>query len=121
MFYFIENYLLKNVVLNICLFDNLANHSLQEKQNRVSTNAGVYRYTVKCARGSKASQHTTESNIQTPWQSLSNVFVLDSIVVVRLSKNKASVTPFKKKCSTHRLLSHALREPFNGQMQVQRY
>ena len=39
-------------------------------------------------------QHTTESDIHTPWQLLCIVLVQLSIVVVRISKNKASVTPF---------------------------
>ena len=39
-------------------------------------------------------QHTTESIYYTPWSYPCNVLDYCSIVVVRILKNKASVTPF---------------------------
>ena len=64
------------------------------KNRQRNTHMGVYLYTVKCAVRILDPQHTTESIYYTPWSHPSIVLVCFSIVVVRLSKNKASVTPF---------------------------
>ena len=60
------------------------------KNKQRNTHAEVYRYTVKCARGNEASQHTTESNIQTPWRSPLHLswFCFSIVVVSKSPKTK---------------------------------
>ena len=89
-----DSYKRKTWVLNICLFDILAYHS-QAENRQINTHAGVYRYTVKCALRLHEPRSTLRRVYTTPRGShLCIVLVQLSIVVVRISKNKASVTPF---------------------------
>ena len=89
------NYKRKNVGACICLFDNQAYHSLEENRQR-NNHVEVYRYTVKCAYEDTRilAAHYGEyilHPVELPLQCSCPQFD----VVVRLSKNKASVTPFQ--------------------------
>ncbi len=84
------------------------------KTDKVNTHAGVYRYTVKCALRLHEPRSTLRSLIYTPRGShLCIVLVQLSIVVVRISKNKASVTPFHN--VVHRPRGSSLLKEYHSQ------
>jgi hypothetical protein len=65
----------------------------KQKTNRETPTLRYIDTRKVCVEATRTSQHTTESIYYTPWSYPSIVLVCFSIVVVRLSKNKASVTP----------------------------
>ena len=89
------NYKIKNVGAYFCLFGNLAYHSHTDKQTEKHPRKEYNDTPVMCALRPHVPRRTLRRVYDTPRGNYPCIVSdLYSSVVVRLPKNKASVTPF---------------------------